>query len=119
MELPGCDAELISQLPRLPRPKVRQIIKNESPEREVTKSLLNLLENIIRVGSVPVSQTQKAYFDKHSEVVLHLLGSRKSIAWKKKVLEEDISLVLNIAASCPAGSSLLKKPSTTSEPQNQ
>ena len=116
MELPGCITEVISQLPRLDRAKVRRILQSESAEREITKSLLNLLENIVRVGSVPVSETQRAYFDSHPEVVLNLLGSRKSIAWKKAVLEADISLVLNIAASCPAGSYSLKKPSTNFEP---
>ena len=68
---------------------------------ELTKSLLNLLYNIIRVGSVKVSATQRSYFDKHANLVLKLLAKSTPLAWKKRQLQRNLPLVLNIAASCP------------------
>ncbi len=111
----GCDVELISKIPRIPRAGVRKLLTSESPKLEVTKSLLNLLYNIVTVGSVPVSVTQKTYFDQHSEIVLELLG-KGSLKRKKTILEKDEALVINIAASCPtvAGSSSQKKALTNS-----
>ncbi len=111
----GCDAEIIKQIHRLPRAKVRQLLTKESSDLEVSKSLLNLLFNIVIVGSLPVTVTQKAFFDQHSDLVHELLG-RRSLKWKKAQLEKDIGLVLNIAASCPTvvGSSSQKTASTSS-----
>ncbi len=111
----GCDVQLISNILRIPRPKVRKLLQKESSELEVTKSLLNLLYNIVVIGSVPVSQTQKDYLDRHSDIVHDLLGNR-SLKWKKAALEKDPALVLNIAASCPTavGSSSQKTLSNSS-----
>jgi hypothetical protein len=111
----GCDAKVIAQIPRLPRGQVRQLLKRESSDLEVTKSLLNLLFNIVTVGSLPVTGTQKAFFDEHAGLVLELLG-RRSLKWKKEQLEKEIGLVINIAASCPTvvGSLSPKTASTSS-----
>ncbi len=111
----GCDAGTICQIPKLTRAQVRKLLEKESTELEVTKSLLNLLHNIVVVGSVPVSGTQKAFFDSNAVLVLGLLG-RRSLKWKRTLLLKDIAIVINIAASCPtvAGSSLRKTASTNS-----
>ena len=96
----GCDA-VISSFPSLSKRQIRRILQGESRRFEVTKSLLNLLYNIVTVGSVAVSDGQRAYFDKNTELVWLLLSSSISLARKKASLEENISLVVNIAASCP------------------
>jgi hypothetical protein len=97
----GCDSALISRLLQVSRADVRRLLKNESTQLELTKSLLNLLHNIVIVGSVPVSPIQKAFFDAHSNLVLLLTSKSKSLKWKKTKLEKNIALVLNIAAACP------------------
>lgn len=103
----GFDIETIALIPRISRQQVSRLVQNEPSSLPVTKSLLNLLYNIVQVGSVPVSQTQKAYLDSHSELVLALLTKTRSLKWKKTQLERNPALVINIAASCPtvAGSS--------------
>ncbi len=97
----GILVDVISTFPRLPRQKVKAIIRDESKDLEVTKSVLNLLYNIVIIGSVPVSNTQRAYLDSRSELVRSLLSSAKSLKWKKQQLESNLALVVNIAASCP------------------
>ncbi len=97
----GIDIDSVRRLTSVPRKDVKRILAGESKQLEVTKSLVNLLHNIIRVGSVPVSTTQRTYFDKHADKVWSLLSKTTSLHQKKKTLESNIDLVLNIAASCP------------------
>ena len=97
----GIDTSLITNLHRVDRKQVGKLLKNESKQLEVTKSLLNLLHNIVRVGSVEVSETQRQFFDKHTNLVLKLLAKSTPLAWKKRQLQRNVPLVLNIAASCP------------------
>ena len=98
----GCLTSTLAKFPNISRAQVRQVILNESPsDHEVTKSLCNLLYNLVKVGSVPVSQTQKEFLDGHAELVLELINKRKSLKWKQAALAANIPLVLNIVASCP------------------
>ena len=106
----GCDVQAITRITRTPRTQVLKVLKTESPLFEITKSLLNLLYNAVIVGSLPVSQTQKDYFDTNSQVVRSLLDQSKSIKWKKDILTRNPALIINIASLCPivAGSSSRK-----------
>jgi hypothetical protein len=97
----GLDIDRICRIPQLSKPDIRKLLKAESTELEVTVSLLNLLHNIVRVGSVSVSRTQKDFLDKNSALVLQLLSKNRSISWKKSQLETNIPLVITIAGSCP------------------
>ena len=97
----GCLCKVIAQFPKLPRATVEKALVEESSDREITKSLLNLLHNAVYVGSVPVSRTQQDFFESHKELVIDLLGSAKSLKWKRAALQANIPLVINIAASYP------------------
>ncbi len=81
--------------------KARAVLNGESRELEVTKSLLNVLDNAVLVGSIPVSPVQKEYLDQHSAVVWQLLAKSGSLSAKKALLQANIPLVVAIAASCP------------------
>lgn len=96
----GCEVGRVSEISRVPRRRVRRIIESESDQLEVTKSLLNILYNIVIVGSIPPTITQRAFFNKHSELVLELVSKYRPLHWKKQALQENVSLVINIAASC-------------------
>lgn len=97
----GCDVSAISRIAKTPRAQVSSILKSESSQNEVTKSLLNLLYNAVIVGSLPVSVTQKSFFDNNSLLVHNLLDNSKSIKVKKELLQKHPSLVINIASLCP------------------
>ena len=100
-QMEAFDLKLVAKIPHLYRANILRLFRAESERLELTTSLLNLLHNIVRVGSVPVTATQKSYFNTHSKLVLKLLNRKVPIDWKKKELEKNISLVINIAASCP------------------
>ena len=95
----GC-LESIFIFPKLLNNQVGAILRNESRQFEVTKSLLNLLHNIVLVGSVTVSQEQKEVIDKHADLVWLLLSKSKSLKWKRRALADNIDLVVCIS-SCP------------------
>lgn len=96
----GCSASRVAEISRVPKRQVKKILDSESDQLEVTKSLVNILYNIVIVGSIAPTSTQRAFFDKHSELVFQLVSKSRPLYWKKQELRENISLVLNIAASC-------------------
>ena len=93
--------DIIRQFPDLSKRKIKTILRSESSRLEVTKSLLDIVYNLVVVGSVPASTTQKEYLDQHSALVWQLLSKSKSLGWKKALLGNNIPLVVVIAASCP------------------
>lgn len=96
----GCVVERVAEISKVPRRQIKRIINSESDQLEVTKSLLNILYNIVIVGSIPPTTTQRAFFDNHSDLVFQLVSNSKALHWKKQALLENIPLVINIAASC-------------------
>ena len=97
----GVDIDRVCQILRTPRQKVIEILKSESDDLEVSKSLLNILYNLVTVGSLPTNREQKVFFDSQADTVRLLLDRRRSLQSKKETLEENIDLVIAIAASCP------------------
>ena len=97
----GVDVETICLIGQLKKVQVKSLLESESRELEVTKSLLNLVHNLVVVGSLPVSQTLRLFLDEHAETVHQLLASTKSLKSKKALLIANIPLVINIASSCP------------------
>ena len=103
----GCAVGRVVEITTVPRRQVWKILDSESDQLEVTKSLVNILYNLVIVGSITPSPTQRVFFDKHSETVFQLLSLSRPLYWKKQELRENISLVIQIATSCltAAGSS--------------
>ena len=101
MEVSDCLCELVSKLPHLPNQKVLETLKGESKDLEVTKSLLNILVNLVEVGSLPVSKYQRQFLDSHAQVVLRLLSPKTSLREKKSILQGSLDLARAIALACP------------------
>ena len=97
----GCDVEIVNKIRRLSPKKVSAYLRNESKTLFVTKSLLNLVYNAVVVGSIPVSRIQRQILDENSSIVWQLISTKRSIAWKKRLLVRNPNLVLTIAALCP------------------
>ena len=97
----GCAVEVIRQIPKLSNYRVRSILQRETRQYKVTKSLLNLLYNIVIVGSVPTSVVQKVYFDQHSKLVWQLLSSSNTLRWKNEQFKKNIQFTKKVASTCP------------------
>ena len=97
----GVDVTRVCQIVRTPRHKVKELLKAEGDDLEISKSLLNILFNLVTIGSLSTSREQKAFFDSRADTVRLLLDRRRSLQSKKETLEENIDLVIAIAASCP------------------
>ena len=100
----GCLCEVLSKFIGYSKAQIIHTLRSESRELEITKSLLNVLHNIVVVQSIEVPKTQQDYFNKHEELVWYLLSSN-SLKSKKAVLENNHHLVACIAYSCPKAAS--------------
>lgn len=100
----GCLCEVLSKFSTYSRIQIRDTLYSESRQLEITKSILNVLHNIVVVKSIEVTRTQKDYFDKKEQLVWELL-STKSLKSKKTILESNPDLVACIAYSCPKAAS--------------
>ena len=96
----GCLCDVLSKFSSYSRAQIIHTISSESRELEITKSILNVLHNIVLVKSIEVTRTQKDFLDKEAELVWHLL-SKDSLKSKKAILESNPDLVACIAYSCP------------------
>lgn len=97
----GCECQAVRKLPKLPVEKIKLIFKNESSPYVLTKSILNLLYNIIIVGSVSIGIHKRNIFDQNTELIWKLLSSKNSIHTKNKFLEKNPNFVKTIASICP------------------
>ena len=79
---------------------ILSIIKAEGRDLEITKSLLNLLYNIVVVQSIEASTDQKKLFEQKEQLIWNLLDSSISLLTKKKLLEKNLDLTASIAKSC-------------------
>jgi hypothetical protein len=93
--------DVICRIPLLSNQEIRRLLASESRHYEITKSLVNLLYNIVTVGSVPTTRLQKEYFEKYTRPVLDILSTKKPLYAKKRVFERNIDLVIRIAEACP------------------
>ena len=76
------------------------VLDSESKRLEVTKSVLNVLHNIVQVRNITLTERQKANFANHSKVVKEIF-KRRQLRAKKHLLLKNPELVRLIAGSCP------------------
>ena len=80
--------------------EIQQILKEESPRLEITKSLLNVLHNFAVLHNIRLNKRQKAAFHPFTGAVLRLLGN-SSLKKKKSILGRHPHLTRLIAKTCP------------------
>ena len=96
----GCVVGRLSEIAQGTRRQVKKILDSESDQLEVTKSLVNILYNLVIVGSITPTPIQRTFFDKHSELVFQLVSKSRPLYWKKQELRDNITLVIHISTSC-------------------
>lgn len=96
-----CLADELSTFNLLSPQRVYFVLQSESRHLELTKSLLNLIHNIVKVQSVEPTERQKQVFGHYEELVWQLLHPGLPLSTKKRLLEENVPLVVAVAESCP------------------
>lgn len=96
----GCLRRELSAFALLPSARVRALLCSESKGLELTRSILNLIHNIVNIQSLEPTKRQKKVFEAHIEVIAQLLHKRLSLRKKKALLEANIELAIAAAASC-------------------
>lgn len=79
---------------------IKKLIVSESSRLEITKSLLNVLHNIVRTRTIHLSNRQKNSFTNFTDQVHQILG-KKSLGSKRRILLANPGLAKLIAKSCP------------------
>lgn len=97
----GCLCEVLRQFHKLSDSEIKSVLSRESKDLEITKSLLNLIHNIVIIGSVSITKTQREFLDSNTILVLDLLSTRLSLKFKKALFLKHPSLTRYIAKLCP------------------
>ena len=79
---------------------INQVLEGESERLEVTKSLLNVLHNIVNLRNIPLTPQQKLAFAEFTKPVCELLN-RRQLRAKKRILQANLGLVRLIGQACP------------------
>ena len=98
----GCDTAAINLIRSLSRNEIVDYLESESSQKEITKSILNLLHNIVVRRSIQLTPKQKAAFVPYSDVVRELVAPSTSIEAKRQLLLACPGLVRAIALACPS-----------------
>jgi hypothetical protein len=67
---------------------------------QLTKSLVNLLHNIVNTHSLPPEQSTKSTIEEYESVVWQLLNRRTALSKKQALLQNNPDLVLALAKAC-------------------
>lgn len=96
----SCNVAALAPLAHASPKTIRDTLSSEA-KFEVTKSLVNLLYNIVVVGSVRVNDDTKSFIDRRVELVLALVSRSKPLWWKQQQLIHNPALVRTIVQACP------------------
>ena len=80
--------------------QIKLILKEDGQDFALTKSIINLLYNLISVQSIEASQSQRQVIEDKEDLVWQLLDPRIGIKSKKSLLLKNIPLVQVILESC-------------------
>lgn len=97
----GCNVPILAQLANASASIIRSTLKSDDYTFEVTKSLVNVLYNLVIVGSIPADSYTKSFLDRKAQLVLALVSRSKPLWWKHQQLIHNPALVQVIAKSCP------------------
>ena len=97
----GCRSDILTSLAHATEEQIVVAIETETKYLEVTKSVLNVLYNIVSIGSIPISGATKSYLDNNSDLVLDLVSKSKPLWWKRQQLKRNPALAKIVAKTCP------------------
>ena len=96
----------VLELSQVSKRRVASRLRREAQERRhlasdsLCTSLLNLLYNIVIVGSVPVNQAQRQALEQYTSTIWNILSKRTSLTAKCQLLIANPDLVIAIASTC-------------------
>lgn len=93
----GVEVSAICKIAHSTPETVKRLLRADSGEFPVTKSIINILHNIRLVGSIPVTKAQKRYLNNQESVVAFLLNDSHSINKLRSKLVANPKLVIFIA----------------------
>lgn len=96
----GCLVPAVKALRHLSGSQIKKVLKTESRNLEITKSLLNILHNIVNSGYIRIGYRKRKFFEDYTQTVLFLTSKKVSIVQKKKILLKNVAIISAIANTC-------------------
>ena len=91
----------ICGLSRLTTVQLRQRLQTDSKQSFIlTRALINIVFNLLKVQSIEPTKNQKAVFARHESQLRSLLALNRSLASKSEILINNSDLVLAISETC-------------------
>lgn len=97
----GCNSQLLHALKDLSDHQIHALLKTDAPDLVVTKSLVNLLYNLLVVQSVETPVHLHAAFESAVEAISGLLDVGRNLVQANRLLASNVPVVRLIAAACP------------------
>ena len=91
----------IGALAKLSERRIYHVLGSETPRRyDLTKALVDVLFNLCVVESIETGDEQKKIFEKNLKIVRKLVSKKTSLKTKKKILLDNVPVVLALAETC-------------------
>ena len=98
----GCCIPLVNKLAACTPTQAKRLLKpDKSRAYELTRSILNLLHNASKVGSLNSASRHKQFLKKKKRTVVKLIVKKLSYAAKLEILLRNPELAIFAASLCP------------------
>lgn len=97
---PGVLIGVVHSLTRLSDKEIVRVLEAETFRREVSKSVANILLNIVQVGSISLSKRQKQEFKALEHLVVTFLNL-ETLKSRRLLFIQNPQLVRSVASACP------------------
>ena len=97
------DADICREIGRivgLKPPQIRRFLRTDPERLLLTKALVNILYNIVKIRSILPTRQQKRELETHIASLNRLLSRGVSLKAKAAILASQPSLVIALARSC-------------------
>lgn len=97
----GCCLSIVKRIRSISRREISELLRGESEKHEVSKTILNILWNIVYSKALVLSDKNKANFQRHSALLRELSSKKTAFASKRHLLIKNPAAVKVIAQACP------------------
>ena len=97
----NCDARVIAAVVDLSLTQIAALLKTDRPGFRLTLSIVNLLHNLLEVGSLPVPSALRESFEAELELVDQLLRPAAPHARLNRLLQRTPRFIRMLARACP------------------
>ena len=97
----GCSSRLLNAFKDLSDYQIHALLKTDAPDLLLTKSLVNLLYNLLVVQSLETPPDQRKSFEAAAKQISAILDAGANLPLANRLLATNVSVARLIASVCP------------------